>query len=59
MILMCLVSHALMHFSENEYPLEKFGINLFEEMIEGSEGIIEAPPGKVLCYLGLEGSEIH
>lgn len=48
-----------MHFSENEYPLEKFGINLFEEMIEGSEGIIEAPPGKVLCYLGLEGSEIH
>lgn len=56
---MCLVSHVLMHFSENEYPLEDFGINLVEEIIEGSERIVEVPPGKVLCYLGLEGTEIH
>lgn len=56
---MCLVNHALTHFSENEYPLEDFGMNLFEEMIEGREGIVEAPPRKVLGYLGLEGSEIH
>jgi len=48
-----------MNFSENEYPLEDFGINLFEEIIEGSEGIVEAPPGKALCYLGPGGSEIH
>lgn len=47
-----------MHFSENEYPLEDFRIYLFEEMVEESEDIIEAPPGKVLLNLGLEGSEI-
>lgn len=47
-----------MHFSENEYPLEDFGINLFE-VVEGSEGIIEASPEKISCYLGLEGRKIH
>lgn len=35
-----------MHFSENEYPLEDFGIHLLE-VIEESEGIIEAPPEKI------------
>lgn len=47
-----------MHFSENEYPLEDFGINLFE-VVDGSEGIIEAPPEMISCYLGFEGSKIH
>lgn len=42
-----------MHFSENEYPLEDFGIHLFE-VVEGREGIIEAPLEKVSCYQDLK-----
>lgn len=45
-----------MHFRENEYPLEDLRICLLEETIERSEDIIEAPPGKVLLNLRLEGS---
>lgn len=41
-----------MHFSENEYPLEDFGIHLF--VVDGSEGIIEAPLEKMSCYQDLK-----
>lgn len=55
---MILNANALVHFSENDHPLEDFGIHLFE-VVEGSEGIIEAPPEKVSSYSGLEGRKIQ